>query len=191
MTQRARKLTPKPRASKKRAKLGRDLDYRGQKPPADFSRFVYEVRRGKPGALEVLQDVIETYFPKQFADAKYEAKYYLGGKKGIEFVVLFNGRTARQRFMSWEEARSLTKSTSPFYNRNAAQLVRNGYLPKYEAIVWSTRTGNRISNKLRRLSRRRREPFFDPGKPDRPGEPYQTPRWYGRIRTPWERSRRP
>jgi hypothetical protein len=161
-----------------------DKDYRGQKRPADFSRFVYEVRRGKPGALEVLQDVIEETFPKQFQAAKEEAtddsdrvrrnSRVTGPTREDEYVVLFDGRIARQRFMPWQDPRSALERT-PLRVIHAQAVVRAGYLPAYNAIVWSTRTGSKISNKLRQLTRRRRHPFFDVKHPT-------GPRWYGRVR---------
>ncbi len=149
----------------------RDLDYRGQKPPADFSRFVYEVRRGKPGSLEVLQDLLETYFPKQFQAAKDEAVSL--HNSNIPMVVTFNSRLARQRFMSWKKAVSL-KDYTPFDTVSYRFITINGYLPAHTAVVWSSKTGSQISEKLRRLSRRRRAPFFDVSNPS-------GPRWYGRV----------
>jgi hypothetical protein len=157
-----RRRPPRPR---------RDEDYRGQKRPVDFSKFVYEVRRGKPGALEVLQDALNTYFPKQFQKAQEEAT---PSSKQHPNVVLFNARVARYRFMSYKDVRSL-KGESPFRTVSYGFIVQNGYLPANTAIVWSSKTKYKISEKLRRFSRRRREPFFDPTHP-------KGPRWYGRIK---------
>jgi len=159
----------------------RDKDYRGQSPPADFSKFVYQVRRGKPGALEVLQDVIEETFPKQFKEAREDAlaryerskTYERGRRIGVDYVVLFDGRLARRRFSREQDPRS-SLASSPFHLRSARWLVRQGSLPEYTAIVWWTRTGKRIPEKLRRLTRRRRESFFDPTEQ----------KWYGWVRTP-------
>jgi len=161
--------------------LSRDKDYRGQRPPADFHRFIYEVRRGKAGALEVLQDVLEETFPRQFREAREEAvtsaktqKARAGLQVEKEWVVLLDGRVIRQRFRPWKDARSLMSFT-PFTVREAQDLVRGGYLPKATAIVWSTRTGLKVSEKLRKHTRRRRAPFLDTRHP-------AGPRWYGRVR---------
>lgn len=162
----------------------RDEDYRGRTPPADFSRFVYDVRRGRPGALEVLQDVIEEWFPKQFEEAREDAfarqqrskatatpSPRSGRRVGVDFVVLFDGRAARRRFARSQDPRS-QKIRPPFELRSARWLIRQGSLPEYTAIVWWTRTGRRIPEKLRRLTRRRRQSFFDPTEQ----------RWYGWVR---------
>lgn len=173
--------------TKTRQQRRRDQDYRGQKPPADFAKLVYMVRRGKPGALEVLQDVIETWFPKQYRQAKEDALVRSaavmtdrGGKlTAQETVVVFNARTARFRFLRWQDPRSESNVVSPFRIFVAGGLARTGYLDPYTVPVWSTRPGHRPTEKLRRLSRRRRAPFFDVRHP-------KGPRWYGQVRSPWE-----
>jgi hypothetical protein len=97
-------------------KRRRDQDYRGQKTTVDWSRLVYMARRNRPGAMEVLQDAVLTYFPKQFGKAQVEARRrskriknqtprHLQGTREEEtwkqnVYVLFKPRIARRRFES-------------------------------------------------------------------------------------------
>lgn len=110
----------------------RDADYRGQPVPFDFARAVYEVRPDRPGALEVLLDGIETWFPRQFADAVSDAEYHWNETR-MPWVVTFNARVARSRFRRWQDARSSLRT--PFDIHPAAAISRNG-MPAYSAIVW-------------------------------------------------------
>ena len=110
----------------------RDADYRGQKVPFDFARATFEARRLKPGALEVLRDGIEEWFPKQYADAVADAEHHWSETR-MPYVVLFNGRVARARFRRWQDARSTMRT--PFDIRPTSAIVRNG-MPPYSAIIW-------------------------------------------------------
>lgn len=93
-------------------KRRRDNDYRGTKLPVDWAHLVYRVRRKQPGALEVLQDAIEEWFPKQFALAKQDAQH-LNSVSNNNYAVTFDARLARQRFLRINDARS-QKTLSPF-----------------------------------------------------------------------------
>ena len=110
----------------------RDADYRGQKVPLDFARAAYEARRQRPGALEVLRDGIEEWFPKQYAAAVADAEHHWSETR-MPYVVLFNARVARARFRRWQDARSTTRT--PFDIQTAASIARNG-MPPYSAIIW-------------------------------------------------------
>ena len=111
----------------------RDADYRGQKVPFDFARAVFEVRRGRPGALEVLRDGIEEWFPRQFATAVAQAEHW-AARTGIPRVVEFRGRVARNRFRPWQDVRSTLLST-PFVDRSERDIERYGTAP-YSVVVW-------------------------------------------------------
>ena len=113
----------------------RDKDYRGQPVPFDFARAVYEVRRNRRGALEVLLDGIEEWFPRQYADAVADAEHHWA-ETGMPWVVLFNARVARARFRPWQDARSMMRT--PFDIHTAASIARNG-MPPYSAIIWPRR----------------------------------------------------
>jgi hypothetical protein len=76
----------------------RDKDYRGTRTSVDWSKLVHQVRRKKPGSLEVLQDAINTYFPQQFDDAKQDARRASRMNRGMTVLVGFDGRIARLRF---------------------------------------------------------------------------------------------
>lgn len=92
----------------------RDKDYRGQETTVDWSKLVHHVRTRKPGALEVLQDAINIYFPQQFEAAKREANrrafsqaLYYGRTR---FYVGFNARRARERFLPFGTGRPADES---------------------------------------------------------------------------------
>lgn len=79
----------------------RDADYRGQPTTIDWSRLVHNTRLNKPGALEVLQDAILTWFPEQFKVAQKHAKHIASNfPKHVygTIVVGFMADVARQRF---------------------------------------------------------------------------------------------
>ena len=114
------------------AGIARDADYRGQKVPFDFARAAFDARRDRPGALEVLRDGIEEWFPKQYASAVKDAEHHWSETR-MPWVVLFNARAARARFRSWQDARSVMRS--PFDIQTAASIARNG-MPPYSAIIW-------------------------------------------------------
>lgn len=94
-------ITPSDLRSQFRARVHggvRDVDYRGKSTTVDWSKLAYLARRKKPGALEVLQDAIELYFPKQFKKAQAEARRESKDLRGEEVYVNFDGRVARRRF---------------------------------------------------------------------------------------------
>ena len=124
--------------------VARDKDYRGQPVPFDFARAVFEVRRQRPGALEVLQDGIEEWFPRQYADAVAEAAHDCE-ETGMPWVVLFNARVARGRFRRPQDVRSMIRT--PFDIHLAAPIARNG-MPPYSAIVWQC---ERVRKPTRRM----------------------------------------
>lgn len=118
----------------------RDQDYRGTRTTVDWPRLVYMVRLGKPGTLEVLQDAIEEYFPHQFDDAKQHAAEN-DDATGQEWVVSFNARRARSRFLRSQDPRS-TRLDSPFWEYSVRSMESYG-IPAYSAFVWSSRSGPR------------------------------------------------
>jgi len=128
----------------------RDADYRGQSSSVDWTKLVHMSRMGKPGALEVLQDVIEIYFPKQFkraqAMARHDAK-----ESGREIYVLFSGRIARRRFLARPSLKH--PRTAPFSQANHLLLKEYG-VPPADVVVYSTKTGKDIPPLTRGLQRR-------------------------------------
>ena len=112
--------------------IRRDLDYRGQKVPFDFARAVFGVRQQQPGALEVLLDGIEEWFPNEFATSIWQAEEW-AGRTNRSRVVLFNGRIARNRFRPWQDPRSTLGS--PFQDRSETDVVHYGLTP-YSVVVW-------------------------------------------------------
>lgn len=128
----------------------RDKDYRGERVPFDFARAVYLVRMNRPGALEVLQDALLEHFPEQLRAAIQRASDG-AARTGEEWVVAFSSRIARDRFLPWQNAKSL-RETSPFAAFNLPTLVHHGDLPPYSTFVWSSRDdkGHRPPNIQRR-----------------------------------------
>jgi len=139
----------------------RDADYRGQKTSVEWSKLVYQARRGRPGALEVLQDAIFMYFPKQFGRAQAEARRRV--------YVTFSGRTARRRFelsrkrnvrLAWSAypasahkvkprllANLPNPRSSPFRVMTQFRYEEDKTFPEFiaeNAIVWSTKHGLRV-----------------------------------------------
>lgn len=129
-----------------------DADYRGQSSSVDWTKLVHTSRMGKPGALEVLQDAIEIWFPKQFkraqAMARHDAK-----QSGREVYVLFSGRIARRRFLAARPSRLKHPRTAPFSQANHLLLKEYG-VPPAEVVVYSTKTGKDIPPLTRGLQRR-------------------------------------
>lgn len=143
----------------------RDQDYRGQPSPVNWSRLVYLAQRRKPGALEVLQDAIEIYFPKQFKAEQAKARRYARQGGGEVYLVL-SGRTARRRFEpAGKRRRGGTRAllrhprAIPFFGLSRKDYLDDYYGPgggprrhmkaQFQAsnvIVWSTRTGKDIGD---------------------------------------------
>jgi hypothetical protein len=122
------------------------------------------VRTKKPGALAVLQDAIEEYFPKQFAAAKAEALrrsrsaslYY--GSKGRDFLVGFNARRARYRFAKWQNPKS-HKDLTPFIVRQVRHTSSSKPEPQV-AWVWSSKGGRSAHATGRKAELRRMRPTY-------------------------------
>lgn len=120
--------------------ISRDKDYRGKPSSVDWGKLGYAARMRRPGALEVLQDAIMTWFPQQFKKAQTKARWYKkredqriarwrraaeldntdtftgrlrrqnAKRKPQEWFVSFNWRIARRRF---EPRRILKQRGSP------------------------------------------------------------------------------
>lgn len=157
--------SPSPRRS-------RDADYRGVKSTVDWSKLVHMTQMRKEGALEVLQDAIETWFPKQFKRAQTNAlarlKYVRA--KGAVIYVVFNGRTARRRF---ELPRKRTKAQrlldqrygkstqSPqakpfsFLSNDDLRWIRKRGFPTNSVIVHSTRSGKDVAEAVTTFTQKR------------------------------------
>lgn len=146
-----------------KAAAQRDKDYRGTPSTVDWSRLAYMVRRRRPGALEVLQDAIETYFPKQFkraqANAKLQMRRYVTrfrvDLKDLDWYVQFQPRIARLRFKVKKKVRPLRWKIFP----RPARLRHSRQTPFYETegpwfapsnlTVWSVKKGKKIQDLLR------------------------------------------
>ena len=112
----------------------RDKDYRGQRAPIDFARAVHQVRMGRPGALEVLQDVLLMYFPRQLAESIEVARHHANVTDDV-WLVGFDARRARNRFRRWQDPRSTLNSPFWEYSRNG---ILDGGMPAHTAFVWSS-----------------------------------------------------
>ena len=139
--------------------FGRDMDYRGQKTTVDWTKLTHMARMNKPGALAVLQDAIEIYFPKQFERAQIMARQD-ARKYGTEVFVFFRGRVARNRFKkSGAGIRSGGRQIKqhpraiPFSQGNESLLREYGVMPG-TAIVYSTKDEKNVSDDILRLQRR-------------------------------------
>ena len=146
----------------------RDKDYRGTRTTVDWTRFVHMARLGKPGAVEVLQDAIQQYFPLQLEDEIYHAERLAKtGRK--EYVVAFNPYVSRARFQSVSNPRSAGVYSRPFstfsihdleeLNRAARGVDPTGRPFRHGvqrmAVVWSSKTGPNVNNAvIRRIQRR-------------------------------------
>lgn len=133
--------------------IRRDQDYRGTHTTVDWSRLVHMVRQGKPGALEVLQDAIEYYFPEQFAEARQTAETHARWTRE-EWLVGFNSRRARRRFLP--RPRGIARVHSPFWEYSVRQILEAGP-PANTALVWSSRSGPNPPRDLMRRARGIRE----------------------------------
>ena len=143
----------------------RDKDYRGQFTTVDWSRLMYLARRRRPGALEVLQDAIETYFPRQFKAAKDRARRKSKGYKSKgygtskvyppqEFYVLFDSSIARRRFRPKALKRKRYKgrnqssivNRSPVFEQPAKFYPHSPSTSEFgtDVVVWSTKSGNNV-----------------------------------------------
>jgi len=127
----------------------RDADYRGRPSSIDWSRLVHETRLRKPGALEVLQDAILTWFPEQFREAQQGARSlaasYGKNRPDRPVAVGFMAHVARRRFEATPAAGRPIKQgplTSPFILRYVEDLRTSKPEPKV-AFVWSTRGGGK------------------------------------------------
>jgi len=152
----------------------RDLDYRGVSTSVNWLKLGYMARTRKPGALEILQDMIETHFPKQFRVARYRAKkkfkeWFPTMPEHMDVFVYFDYTMAHRRFrpniktktnpktgkkikFRWSK-RSLPKSVSPFWT--GAAHTKTGKFPgdgsgdvkiTGDVIVWSVRLGKNLGN---------------------------------------------
>lgn len=137
----------------------RDEDYRGRPTSVDWSKLAYMARRRQAGALEVLQDAIETYFPKQFKRAQAEARqakrrrwtFAREPRHPEEVFVVFDSRTARRRFESKPTTRRRPFShlkhprAAPFFTLLHSDLSSKEPMTP-SVVVWSTETGKNVGD---------------------------------------------
>lgn len=121
----------------------RDQDYRGERDAPDFSRLVYQARRKSPGALEVLQDAIWTYFPKQLEAAVAKAQKTVTPPA----LVIFDSAIARRRFMHPSRRSRPTSKKGPLQLESPFIVLPNYYgetvrvIRPTEIVIWSTQGG--------------------------------------------------
>ena len=150
-----------------RRKRRRDQDYRGTRTTVDWTRLVHMARLGKPGAVEVLQDAIQQYFPRQL-EREIDHAESMARSRRKEYVIVFNPYVARARFRPVNDPRS-ESSSRPFgvfslmdleeFHRQRPGLgpreLPFHLSPQRTAVIWSSRTGSDVSNPvIRRIQRR-------------------------------------
>lgn len=130
----------------------RDADYRGRGALVDWGRLVHNVRTRKTGALEVLQDAINEYFPRQFRSAQAEAQRRAGRSLIYDaaptaFWVGFDARRARQRFLPRTNMNATDETSSPFFVRESRN-VRTSQPAAQSAYVYVVDTRARLGRRL-------------------------------------------